>query len=151
MNRQITFLWLLMAMLLLGGCADPNVAYVQGTVSSASQEIPAGTRLFFEKPGSGYMAAAVIGPDGSFELKYRREEEIEPGDYTVFIGPPKSTMTAKEFYELKAKVAAEYRERGEAPPPSPDWVLPVQYYASKSSPLKETIVAGKNTVAIEIK
>ena len=102
MNRQIIFLGMLSAILSLSGCSDPNVAYVQGTVTLASQEIPAGTRLFFEKPGSGYVAAAIIGADGSFELKYRREAKIEPGDYTVFIGPPKSSMTACLLYTSDA-------------------------------------------------
>ena len=149
MKQALNVVWFLVALFSLGGCADPNVAYVTGTVT-ASREIPSGTRLFFEKPGTGYVAAAVIAADGSYELNYRRESKIEPGDYTVYVGAPKSTMSQKEYFDLKKKVEAEYRKRGEKPPLSPDWVLPAEYYQSSTSPLKESVEAGENVIAIEI-
>lgn len=131
------------------GC-DTNVAYVNGTTLYEGSPIPEGTRVIFQHPASGYAAVGIVKADGSFELMHKGEKKIEPGDYKIFVGPPESNMSEKEFYALKTKVDAEFKARGKKPPPSPDWVLPTEYYQSNTSPLRQTIEPGENLVNVEL-
>jgi len=129
------------------GCGDSApVGYVSGKIEYEGKPVPAGNKVFFE--GSGYLAAAVIQENGAYTLNYMGSPEIPVGDYVVFVGPPTSTMSESEFYALKKKVAAEYRQRGEKPPPFPDWVLPAKYYRSETTPLFEAVEPGKNVIDI---
>ncbi|MEM9656984.1 MAG: hypothetical protein AAF961_01360 [Planctomycetota bacterium] len=131
------------------GCGGRTpVGYVTGSVSYDGKSVPPETRIFFEKSGQGYIAAGIVQEDGSFTLKRKKSEAIEPGDYAVFVGPPPSQLSEAEYRALKEKVDAEYRRRGEKPPPSPDWVLPTKYYQSSTSPLGETIEPGENVFEI---
>ena len=129
------------------GCGDSaHLGYVSGKIEYGGKAVPAGNKVFFE--GSGYLAAAEIQEDGAYKLNYMGSSEIPVGEYVVFVGPPTSNMSEAEFYALKQKVAAEYRQRGEAPPPSPDWVLPAKYYSSATSPLSEAVEPGENVIDI---
>ncbi len=138
---------LIMTTLLVGsvGCGPSEpVGYVTGKATLGESPLPAGTKIFFEQSGKGYTAAGVVQEDGTFTMKYRREPELRPGDYLVFVGPPTSYMSESEYRALQKKVNAEYRSRGEKPPPSPDWVLPEKYYLSTTSPLRATVEPGDN-------
>jgi len=131
------------------GCGDSKpVGYVSGMIEYDGKPVPAGNKVFFE--GSGYLAAAVIREDGSYTLNYKGSPEIPLGDYVVFVGPPTSMMTDAEFHALREKVAAEYRQRGEKPPPFPDWVLPARYYRSTTSPLRATVEPGDNAIPLSL-
>ena len=99
-----------------------------------------GNKVFFE--GNGYLAVGVVEDDGAYTLNYQGSPEIPLGDYVVFVGPPTSYMDEAEFRALEQKVAAECRQRGEEPPPFPDWVLPAKFYRSTTSPLRETVEWG---------
>lgn len=130
------------------GCgANEPVGLVSGTALYADgSPIPEGTRVFFEQPGTGYVAVGIVASDGAYSLVYKRRPEIKPADYTVFIGPEPKEMTEAEFKQYEKKVAAEYRARGEQPPEAPSWVLPGKYYRVSTSPLRETVVVGENTI-----
>ena len=134
--------------LLALGCGGGDYATVSGTVEYESSPIPAGTKVIFELPGTGYVAAAKVDEQGSFKLAYKGSPKVRIGDYSVFFGPPESNLSQAEFYELKKKVNAEYRKKGKRPPPSPDWVLPEKYYSPNTTTLQESIVAGANEIKI---
>jgi hypothetical protein len=131
------------------GCGDSTpVGYVSGKIEHGGKPVPAGNKVFFE--GSGYLAAGVIQKDGAYTLNYKGLPEIPLGDYVVFVGPPTSYMTEAEFRALEKKVAAQYRQRGEQPPPFPDWVLPAKFYRSTTSPLRETVESGDNIINLSL-
>lgn len=132
------------------GCGPTEpLGYVSGTaLYEDGSPIPEGTRVFFERPGTGYVAAGIVAADGTFSLVYKRQPAIVPGDYTVFIGPESKDMTPAEFKAYEAKVAAEFRSRGKEPPESPGWVLPGKYYRVSTSPLSETVEVGENEFAL---
>ena len=134
--------------LLVIGCAKDDYATVTGVVEYAESPVPAGTKVFFELPGSGYVAAAKIDEQGAFQLAYKGSPKLRLGEYSVFFGPPESNLSQAEFFELKKKVDAEYRKKGKRPPPSPDWVLPEQYYSPNTTTLQETVVAGANEIKL---
>lgn len=140
----------LLLTVVLVGCGGPEMATVNGTTEYDRKSIPEGTRILFQKASTGYVAVGIVEDDGSFALKHKGELKIEPGDYTVFVGPPKSNLTEGEFTKLKAKVDADFRKRGKEPPPSPDWVLPLTYYQANTSPLSQSIQPGEQTVAIKL-
>lgn len=150
MSATCAFFVLLALAFGLTGCGGPEVAIVSGTTEYDGKSIPAGTRILFQKSSTGYVAVGVVQDDGSFALKHKGAAEIEPGDYTVFVGPPESNLTEGEFMKLKAKVDADFRKRGKKPPPSPDWVLPGPYYQANTSPLSESIQPGEQTVSIKL-
>ena len=98
----------------------------------------------------GYLAVGVIQDGGAYKLNYQGSPKIPLGDYVVFVGPPTSYMDEAEYRALQQKVAAEYRQRGEEPPPFPDWVLPAKFYRSTTSPLRETVESGDNTIHLSL-
>ena len=131
------------------GCGKGNsesVGFVSGTIEYEGKPVPAGNKVFFE--ARGYLAAAEIQEEGAYALNYMGSPQIPVGEYVVFVGPPTSTMSEAEFNALKNKVAAEYQQRGEEPPPFPDWVLPAKYYRSTTSPLMEEVEPGDNVIDI---
>ena len=136
--------------LFIPGCSDPNIAYVSGSARCEKGEVPEGTRIFFERPGQGYVASAIVDTKGNFQLNHQGSRKIHPGEYVVFIGPPQSMMSPAEFEALRSKVNAEYKQRGKSPPPSPDWIFPEKYYQSASSPIHETVHPGDNVIQILI-
>ena len=144
------FRWVPLAVALAyPGCGNSNsapVGYVSGKIKYEGKPVSAGNKVFFE--GSGHLAAAVIQENGAYKLNYVGSPEIPVGNYVVFVGPPTSNMSESEFYALKKKVAGEYRQRGEEPPPFPDWVLPAKYYRSTTSPLFEEVEPGENVIDI---
>ena len=141
---RLKFCFLSLLLLCCVGCGRPeNIGFVTVKVEYRGESVPEGTRVFFQKSG-GYIATATVKPDGTYELKYRREAGVAIGSYVVFVGAPKSNMTPGEFQALKDKVDAEYRARGEEPPRSPDWTLPQKYYLTGTSPLRFTVEPGSN-------
>lgn len=133
------------------GCGNSEpVGTVTGTAAFQGEPLPAGNRVFFEDKANGILAAAVVKEEGKYRLSYKRSAGIPPGNYTVFIGPPAKNMTESDFYALKKKVDAEYRSRGEKPPPQPDWTFPAKYYLSTTSPIRETINRGENVISINL-
>ena len=134
--------------LLAVGCGGEDFATVNGTVEYEESPVPAGTKVFFELPGSGYVAAAKIDEQSAFKLAYKGSPKLRIGEYSVFFGPPESNLSQEEFYKLKKRVDAEYRKQGKRPPPSPDWILPEKYYSPNTTTLKESVVAGTNEIKI---
>lgn len=134
----------------LGCGGSGSSSYVQGKVVYEGKPVAAGTGVFFEQPGKGYIASAAVAEDGTYQLQHKRSEAIRPGEYVVYVGPPVTYMTEQEFRRLKKKVAAEYRSRGEKPPRSPDWVLPEIYYQSATSPLRATLNPGDNVIDLTL-
>lgn len=133
------------------GCGNSDsVSYVTGTVKYAEGEVPTETRVFFELPGKGYLAAGIVQEDGTYQLKYKRAAKIQPGEFVVYLGPPATYLSEQEFRQLKKKVDAEFRSRGKSPPPSPDWVLPEKYYKSATSPLRATVEPGENVIDLTL-
>lgn len=133
------------------GCGDSTPGgYVTGKVESGGELMPAGNKVFFEQSVKGLLAAGVIQEDGTYTLNYKGSPKIPMGDYIVFVGPPTSHMTEKEFYAFKAKVNAQFRSRGKKPPPFPDWILPAKFYRSTTSPLRETVELGDNVIDLLI-
>ncbi|QDT00912.1 hypothetical protein [Adhaeretor mobilis] len=129
------------------GCGDCEpISYVKGKVSCGGKPVPADTRVFFEQAGKGYLAARVVQEDGTYVLKHKRAEEYRPGEFVIYVGPPTTYLTEVEFRALKKKVNADFRSRVEKPLPSPDGVLPVKYYQSSTSPLRETVKQGDNVI-----
>ena len=135
-------------LLLCVGCGSKDFGTVTGTAAYDGNPIPAGTKVFFELPGSGYVAAARADEQGHFKLTYQKSAKVRIGEYTVFFGPPESNLSQAEFYKLKKKVDAEYRKKGKRPPPSPDWVLPGKYYSPNTTSLKQMVTAGANEVEL---
>lgn len=134
------------------GCGESaSVGNVSGKVTIDGQPVAAGSTVFFEQSRHGVIAAGIIEDGGAYTLNYQGSPGIPPGDYVVFVGPPDSNMSQQEFYALKKKVDAEFRSRGEQPPPSPDWTLPAKYYQSSTSPLRERVEVGENTVNLALK
>ncbi|QDT70817.1 hypothetical protein MalM25_37730 [Planctomycetes bacterium MalM25] len=128
------------------GCGPSDIAYVSGSASHEGSPTPAGTKVFFELPGQGYLGVGVTQEDGAFTLKHRGSESLRSGDYVVFVGPPESDLSEAEFMQLKKKVEAEYRAKGKKPPRSPDWVLPEKFYSPRTSGLRRTVSPGENTI-----
>ncbi len=138
----------LIFVLTMVGCGDPNVGTVSGKATYQDKPLPTGTKVFFERSGTGYVAAAQVDETGAFQLKKKGSTSIPIGEYTVYVGPPESNLSQSEFYKLKRKVDAEFRKNGKKPPPSPDWVLPENYYSPNSSPLRQSVIAGPNEIKL---
>lgn len=133
------------------GCGESKPSgTVTGQVTLDGEPVSAGNEIFFEQRSKGLIAAGVIQDEGKYALNYNGSPHIPLGDYVVFVGPPATNMSEKEFYSLKQKVDAEFRSRGETPPPSPDWVLPTKYYQARTSPLRATIKPGENVVDLTL-
>jgi hypothetical protein len=140
-----------MAFALSLGCGDSApVAYVSGKAEYEGKSVPVGTRIFFERPDTGYLAAGVIGEDGRYSLKHKRSPKVVPGEFVVFVGPPPSNLSEREFFKLKKKTDVEFRKKGKKPPRSPDWVLPAEYYLSTTSPLRKTVGPGDNVIDLTL-
>ena len=133
------------------GCGDSSpYGQVSGKIEFGGKPVPAGNKVFFEQSSTGILAAGVIQDDGAYALNVQGSPKIPLGDYVVFVGPPTSNMSEAEFRALKKKVDAEYRSRGEEPPPFPDWVLPAKFYRSTTSPLRKTVEAGENQINLSL-
>lgn len=152
MARRILFLRLAIVFVLASqGCSPSQPSgTVTGTVKHEGEPVPTGTNVYFEQSSTGVIASSEVQSDGSYALRYQGTTMIPLGSYKVFIGPPQIDFTEKEYYALKKKVDAEYRARGEKPPPSPDWVLPAKFYTSATSPLSETVSEGENEITITL-
>ena len=69
--------------LLAVGCGGEDFGTVNGTVEYEENPVPAGTKVFFELPGSGYVAAAKIDEQGTFKLAYKGSTKLRVGEYSV--------------------------------------------------------------------
>jgi len=146
------FAWQL-AIVTLIACLGCKPSKPSGSVTGKVQyqgesAATAGSHVYFEQSSTGYIASSEIQDDGTYSLKYQGTSQIPLGEFTVFVGPPETNLSEKEFFALKAKVDADFRRRGKKPPASPDWTLPERYYLSSTSPLRETVEQGENTINI---
>lgn len=133
-------------LLLAGGCGSKDYGTVTGKVEYEQSPVPAGTKIFFQLPGSGYVAGAKIDEQGAFKLAHKGSSKVRIGEYSVFLGPPESNLSQAEFFKLKKKVDAEFRKKGKRPPRSPDWVLPEKYYSPNTTTLKKSVESGANEI-----
>ena len=146
--HRIKLIAICCVLLQMAGCGGEDYGTVTGNVEYDGSPVPAGTKIFFEVPGSGYIVGARIDEDGAFKLAYKGSPKVRIAEYSVFFGPPESNMSQDEYYKLKKKVDAEFRKKGKRPPPSPDWVLPEKYYSPNTTDLKQAVDSGPNEVEI---
>ena len=122
-------LWLIVLVLVIAGCgpAGPDVQYVEGVVTLDGKPLDSATVTFVPVDKAGMSAAGKTDAEGHFRLnatqgkKYGKGTVV--GDYVV-------TVT-KLFWREKAV--------------EPDHITPLVYENSKDSPLRATIVKGRNT------
>jgi hypothetical protein len=127
-------LWLFAAALVMAGCgpAGPDVQFVEGVVTLDGKPLDGATVTFAAVDKTGIPAAGKTDAEGRFRLnatqgkKYGKGTVV--GDYVV-------TVT-KLFWREKAV--------------EPDHITPLVYENSKDSPLRATIVKGRNTFEFAI-
>jgi hypothetical protein len=144
--------WLVLAVCLLGcGPRGPAVEMVHGVVLLDGQPVEGATVFFSPATGDGKSAAGLpaagrTGADGSFRLNAtggaKTGAGTKTGDYVV-------TVVKQETDPLPAP------EPGGPPPPPPADMkvrdlLPVVYKSGTTSPLRATVVPGKNTFRFEL-
>jgi hypothetical protein len=120
---------LIAAALVVAGCgpAGPDVQFVEGIVTLDGKSLDGAAVTFLPVDKTGISAAGTTDSDGRFRLnatqgkKYGKGTVV--GDYVV-------TVT-KLFWP---KGATE-----------PDHITPIRYENSTTSPLRATIVKGRNT------
>ncbi len=127
------------AVLGLVGCqaeARISLAKVHGKVTVKGKPLTSGRVLFLPtaSPGEGlpHPAAGDIKPDGTYELTTNA-----PGDGAL-VGDHKVAVIAMEPPPPRG-AKAEFKS-----------LIPKKYGNPESSPLKKTVVAGENTIDIEI-
>jgi hypothetical protein len=122
-------LWLIAAAVFVAGCGPkgPDVQFVEGVVTLDGKPLDGATVTFAAVDKTGIPAAGKTDADGRFRLnatqgkKYGKGTVV--GDYVVTV--------QKLFWPEKAV--------------EPDHITPLVYENSKDSPLRATIVKGRNT------
>jgi hypothetical protein len=145
---------LAMAGLTLGGC-DSRLHYehakVHGKVTYKGKPVPLGSVLFVpvEPPKDGFMqpASGSINPDGTYELK----SEADPG---AILGEHKVVVVAIDGGQpAEAPESSKAAESGPAPLAKSvrfKSLVPKRYSDPSTTPLTRKVVAGDNTIDIEI-
>jgi hypothetical protein len=145
---------LAMAGLTLGGCdSGPRYehARVHGKVTYRGKPVPLGSVLFVpvEPPRDGPMqpASGTINPDGTYELKSAADDGAIVGEHKVVVvavdggqpaaapGPPK----AAESGPAPAAKSVRFKT-----------LVPSKYSDPSTTPLTRKVVAGGNTIDIEL-
>jgi hypothetical protein len=121
--------WLIAAALVVAGCgpAGPDVQFVEGVVTLDGKPLDGATVTFAAVDKTGMPAAGKTDAEGRFRLnatqgkKYGKGTVV--GDYVV-------TVTKLVWREKAVE---------------PDHITPLVYENSKDSPLRATVVKGRNT------
>jgi len=133
---------------------------VTGTVTVDGKPAMAGVRVFFSPTGNTRPADGWVTADGTFTLKTMNKPGAMPGEYKVALtnsteSIPKPTSDPnftpvngdppKDWFAHLAAVTKFL----ENPPIGPGWI-PKSYASHTSTPLKQMVKSGRNTVALEI-
>jgi hypothetical protein len=145
---------LAMAGFTLGGCdSKPHYehAKVHGKVTYQGKPVPLGSVLFIpvEPPKDGSMqpASGTINPDGTYELKSEADAGAILGEHKVVVfavdggQPAEAPGTSKAAESGPAPVAKSVRFKT---------LIPQKYADPATTPLTRKVVAGDNTIDIEL-
>jgi hypothetical protein len=142
MRRLVT---VSLGLLLLIGCGGKNQGGVlTGTITYQGKPVN-GAAIFLHAPGAETGLLIPVDQEGKF-----RSTDVPPGEYKVVVqgaagssGPPTQGMSPEKMAEAKEKIAAM-----KSPPTIP---FPDKYKSTATSDLKVTVVAGEQTVKLELK
>ncbi len=124
---------LLLGLLPIVGCGDPNWGTVSGTVSLNDQPLESGTVAFYSEE-NGPTAYGQIRSDGSYYLKTGTKTGLKAGKYVAtVISTTKPDPDAKVEDPGKLLTPKKYSKRG------------------KDNPLRFTVSGGGNTIDIKLK
>jgi hypothetical protein len=139
---------------LLAGCGgDPNkprLGRVSGTVTYKGQPVTKGIVTFVPIGGpgakTGQSAMGEIGKDGSYVLT-----TFDPGDGAVLgehivLEQSREDDPALEGHDMPIPDA-----QGRIKVKPPRNLVPAKYATAEESPLRQTVVQGRNTIPIELK
>jgi hypothetical protein len=121
--------WLIAAALVVAGCGPkgPDVQFVEGVVTLDGKPLDGATVTFAVVDKTGIPAAGKTDAEGRFRLNATQGKKYGKGtvmgDYVVTV--------QKLFWPEGAT--------------EPDHITPLVYENSKDSPLRATIVKGRNT------
>lgn len=151
MSAYRTLSFLLMSAALAVGCGPdrPETAPVSGVVKIDGKVVPEGTITFYPKVGP--VAASTINSNGHYSLTtYEPNDGAVLGEHRVAIRAVRiknAAETAKSFEEE----IMQAQQQTKKPRPVMQWlVLPV-YANDATSPLRETVVSGENTIDFDLK
>jgi hypothetical protein len=118
---------LLLSLIVFGCSTGPETGEVHGKVTFKGKPVKEGLVTFLN-PTEGGAAEAYLSPDGTYVV----QGEVAVGDYLVVITPLTQIVDT---------------DPGKTPPSpvekaAPD--IPRKYRQQGSTPLKKTVVAGKN-------
>ena len=116
------------------GCGGTYDASVKGVVTLNGSPLARGTVKFIPE-GAGSSAYGQIEGDGSYSMMTGREAGLPSGSYAV-------TIVANEASTPSSNPAA---------PPTPGKpITPAWYRDQASTPLKQKVEPGKNTINLEL-
>ena len=129
------------------GCGD-GLRPVSGKLMVDGQPAAEGARVLFVPLGNTRQADAVVGAEGSFEMKTFQKKGVMPGDYKVTLlnstnsiprpdfdaVPAGSNQIPPGFFEWDAKV----KKLLESPPKEPGWI-PRMYADQNNTPLRWSV------------
>ncbi|AGA24545.1 hypothetical protein [Singulisphaera acidiphila] len=152
-RRVIMALTLAMAGFTLGGC-DSRLHYehakVHGTVTYHGKPLPLGSVLFVpvEPPKDGLMqpASGTINSDGTYELKSEADAGAILGEHKVVViaidgGQPAAAPDPAKAADASPAPAKMARLKS---------LIPNKYSDPATTPLTQKVVAGDNTINIEV-
>ena len=122
-------LCLIAAALVVAGCGPkgPDVQFVEGVVTLDGKPLDGAAVAFVPVDKAGISAAGKTDADGRFRLNATQGKKYGKG---TVVGEYVVTVT-KLFWREKAT--------------EPDHITPIRYESSTTSPLRATIVKGRNT------
>ncbi|MDB2686105.1 carboxypeptidase-like regulatory domain-containing protein [Mariniblastus sp.] len=154
MNRitPIARLGVLIAFLLiLSGCGqgDGPLGYVSGKVTVANQGNSEGLLVRFMNGASGVGATAVVGEDGTYELKHKGKAGVPIGTYRVSITAYVPQMSDKEYTEF-LNLPGKERKEIEDQRNSKMTLVPERFYLPTTSGLSYDVVSGSQKYDIDL-
>lgn len=114
------------------GCGG-KPATVTGVVSMDGKPLERGTVGFMPTQG-GMLAAGIIQPNGSYQLKTNRDAGLDVGEYQV-------TVSSRE--------PGKEDPNGGPPMPGP-YITPRRYARASTSGLKYQVTKGSNEIDIDL-
>jgi len=135
-----------------GGTTHPDTVPVTGTVQLNGQAVE-GAAVSFVGAGSSRPATGTTDAQGKFTLtSFETNDGAPPGEYTITVtkyADAGGTGTAPDEVDT-TKPDAMYGDGGtDAEEPANE--LPAKYATTETSPLKETVAAGKdNNFTLEL-
>jgi hypothetical protein len=119
------------------GCGVDHGASVSGTVTLDEQPLTSGAVTFHPASNTGAAAYGQIDSTGRYTLSTGSEQSLAPGQYVA-------TVVATE-------AAAPPPADNKTLPQTPKLLTPPRYGNAATSDLKFEVVAGSNTIPLELK